>query len=213
MKGVALVLTVAAVACRARSSDLIGSGVEKTEARQIAGFHKLRVGDAIDAEVVVGPPAQATLVGDDNLLHGVSLELDGDVLDVHSKPGTRPKLSVRVRLTTPKLDWIIAEGASVVHVGKLGANSIRLFTGGAARLVLQGAAEEVTIRSRMASSVDARQLSAKTVHIDGQDAAQVFVGYSERLDVHITGAGRVTYQGDPELTRDVSRLGSLIADR
>jgi len=214
MKGAAIVLTcLAAVACRGRGRDRAGSGVEKVEVRRIDEFHKIRVGGAIHAEVMVGPHAQATLTGDDNLLGGIALQFDGDVLRVQSDPAAKPKLDLRVRLTTPKLDWIAAEGASVVRVEQLATSELQLFTGGAARLALQGVASELSIHSKMVSVVDARHLAAQLVHVDNQDAAQIFVGYSQRLDGRIAGAGRVVYQGKPDLATEVSPTGTLIGDR
>jgi len=101
-----LVLGWSILACEAKSDLAHGSGVQSTETRALAPFQKLKVSGTLQVELMVGSSAPLELTTDDNLLATVSSKLEGDTLVVRTSAKSRPRVPVRVRLGTQRLDWL-----------------------------------------------------------------------------------------------------------
>lgn len=197
-------------ACKGKLDPVRGSGVQRTETRALAEFHKLKISGNLQVEVVLGSSSPSCeLTTDDNLLGSVSSKLEGDTLVVRTSAEMRPRIPVRVRLATGRLDWLGAEGAAQVNAGKLAGNDIEAQSAGAAKMTLSGAAGSVRVHTRTASQVELEGLAAGKVFVKVDHASRVNVGHAETLDVVITGPGHVSYRGEPQLTRNVSKLGSV----
>jgi hypothetical protein len=199
--------------CEKELPPNVGSGVQKSELRTLPEFRKIRASGTANVEVTIGPPCQAEVTTDDNLLALVTTSLKDGMLVVGTIDNLRPKVPLRVRLCAAALDAMSADGASQLTASKLAAQQLSVRAAGAAKLRASGSAATVDIELRTASQADLSQLSSATTTVKIDQAASARIGHVETLNVTITGPGSVSYRGQPTIVRQVNKLGRLIRDQ
>jgi hypothetical protein len=211
-------------------SGVRGSGVERTESRSVSKFKGIEVGGAFDVDVVAGTgETKVELSGDDNLIEYVETEVQGGILSIRTKKSISPKLTLRVRITTPDLASLRSSGASDVVLNGINnerftletsgagsvkasvqTNDLRIETSGAGDVRIGGSTKTLSLETSGAADIDAHELKAAKVRVEVSGAGDVSVFASDELDVHVSGAGDVKYSGNPKIiNQDVSGAGSL----
>jgi hypothetical protein len=211
--------------------SLRGSGVAKTESREVGGFSEIEVGNAIQLDVVVGEPAEVTVSADDNILPLVKTVLAGDRLKIYVDESFSTDLGVQVKITTPELKALEGSGASRITAGRItgdafslglsgastcdlasDAEALEVTLSGASRSSLVGVTQQLTIECSGASHVDATKLTADKVHaeVSGASSARVFA--NQELAATASGASNVRYAGNPaKVAQDVSGASTVAA--
>ncbi|HEX4638240.1 MAG TPA: DUF2807 domain-containing protein, partial [Chthoniobacterales bacterium] len=101
-------------------------------------------------------------------------------------------------------------GAARLSASQLSGHSFAIETTGAARVKLDGAVDDLITEMTGASQLEADSLQTKTATISSTGASRAEVNVSESLSVSITGAGKVTYSGNPaNVTKHVTGAGSI----
>src|SRR6059058_6495577 len=112
MKKTAILLTLALsfglvlTACGVR-----GSGVRKTEKRDLPAFTSIETTGAFEVEVTCQKPASFEIEADDNLLPLVETEVKGGVLRVTTTKHYSSRGSIALRIAVPNLESAKSTGA------------------------------------------------------------------------------------------------------
>ena len=86
----------------------------------------------------------------------------------------------------------------------------RVESSGAASIALDGTVDELLADLTGASELKAKEVRAKVVEISTTGAADAWVTASDKLRVAITGAGDVTYSGNPQtIERKITGAGTI----
>jgi hypothetical protein len=81
---------------------------------------------------------------------------------------------------------------------------------GAAQVKLDGSIDELLADMTGASELNASGLQTKTTEISTTGAADAEIAVSETLKVAITGAGKVSYSGNPKtIEKHITGAGSI----
>ena len=212
MKRFAIVLTLALSALFMLSGcihGVRGSGVRKTEKRDLPAYNSISTTGAFEVEVNCQKPASLEIEADDNLLPLIQTEVKGDVLQISTTQGYSSSGGVIVRITVPDLALIKSTGAGKFRVSQVKNDNFEIHSTGAAQVVVSGQSKHVKIGSTGAGKIDAHNLRANKVEVSVTGAASVEVDAADDLDVAVSGAGRVTYSGNPKLTKRVSGAGQV----
>src|SRR5580658_6714022 len=90
-----------------------GSGVAKTETRDVGNFTKIDASGATTLEVTAGQSSTTvTVSGDDNVVPHVRTVVSGDTLHIETSDVHHTKLPLVVKIGMPKLAAIDVSGAS-----------------------------------------------------------------------------------------------------
>jgi hypothetical protein len=208
---------------------IVGSGVEKKDARQVADFTRVELRSFIAATVTVGEKPSLTIVGDDNIVPLVVSRVKDGVLEilVEAQQPIQVKNSLQALITTPKLESVLAEGvvkatctlgetasfraeasgASTITLEKVQSGSLELVAEGASTVYAKGKTESLKAEALGASTVSAPDLQAEkaTVSIEGASTGKLRVSGS--VDGSVDGASNATISGGPK-TRSVSTTGA-----
>ena len=213
MKRIAIVLTFALSALFMLSGCHIGgvrgSGVRKTEKRDLASFTSIETSGAFEVEVNCQKPPSFEIEADDNLLPMVQTEVRGGVLHVSTTKGYSSSGGIILRITVPDLESVKNTGAGKFRVSDLKNDSFEIQSTGAAQVVATGQSKSVKIGSTGAGKIDAHNLRAETADVNVTGAASVDVYATDQLEVTVSGAGRVTYSGNPKINKHVSGAGQV----
>jgi hypothetical protein len=212
MKRIAISLTVAlslVLALSACLGGVHGSGVRKTEKRDLPDFTSIETSGAFDVRVGCQQPASVAIETDDNLLPLVQTEVRDGVLRISTTKGYSSSGGIVVRITTPDLISVKSTGAGKFNIAGVKNDSFEMRSTGAATMVASGQSKSVKISSTGAGEIDAHDLRASTADVSVTGAASVDVYASDQLDVTVSGAGRVTYGGNPKVNKRVSGAGQV----
>jgi hypothetical protein len=215
MKAYALVVLVGVAGCWEGVTGVKGSGNAKTEVRPIAGFGAgpgaVDVSGSLRVEIAIAAEPRVEVSGDDNLIALVDTQVRGDVLVVTNHGSMRPVVPLVVRIAAPRLQAIDASGATTVTLHGMRDNQMSINLQGAATLHGDGAVHELTIDASGAGTLDLDRLTAERARVTASGSATVMVNVTQALDVRVSGAGTVSYSGNPpDVKPDVSGAGSLV---
>jgi len=191
-----------------RGSD--GSGIIKTDSRNIIGFKKIKAQNAIDLNVVVTNGYSIVLKGDEAVLPSVITELQGDTLVISIKDKTDIKSKINVSITIPELTSLELLGAVHATVKDLKADEFKIDATGASSADIAGQAKSLKIKAVGASSVNAEDLKADKADAEAVGASKITVTASDELSADASGASSVTYVGEPKsLKQNASDVSTI----
>jgi hypothetical protein len=207
---VAVIVGMLALAGCAR--DKVGSGVEKSDIRRVGAFRSISLAAEIDVVVSVGEKRSVIVRGDGNLIGDVGTAVDGKKLEI-SQPENidfEPKVGLGVEVSLPDLAAVEVSGAGEMRVEGVERDSFRADVSGAGNLRASGNVGRVEIDVSGAGDADFDALIARDVSVDVSGAGDVVVHATESLAASVSGAGDVTYSGDPEeVQTDISGAGDV----
>jgi hypothetical protein len=187
-----------------------GSGVRKTEKRDLPAFTSIETSGAFEVKVDCQKPASFEVETDDNLLPIVQTEVRDGVLRVTTTKSYRSNGGIVLRITVPDLARLKSTGAGKFDISNLKNDQFEIQSTGAATVVASGQSKSLTISSTGAGKIDAHDLRASDATVKVTGAAGVDVYATDELDVTVSGAGRVTYSGDPKVSKKVTGAGQVV---
>lgn len=203
-------IVATAAGCRGFGSGERGSGVAKTEVREVAPFTEVALAGSLRAEITAAGAQRVELSGDDNLVPLMATEVADQRLRIAPKRSIQPKLEMVARVTAPKLTALSTSGATDVELRDLDADAFDLVTAGASSITATGTAHALTIHISGSGSIDAHDLKAQQVTVDVSGSGDVEVYATDVLDVRISGSGSVRYHGNPrDVRKSISGSGSV----
>jgi hypothetical protein len=210
-----------------------GSGVAKTEKRMVADFTEVEVRNAIQLEVIAGPPATVEVTADDNLVAHVVTKVTGGKLVVSTDgTGYSTQIGVKVKVAAPALTSVKANGASRINLLNLKGKQFQLITEEgsmakvtstvedlrvtvrqAASCTLAGEAKTLTITCDGAAQVDAANLKSIKVQVVASNASRVEINATQELQARATAAANIRFVGRPAKLNQNADISSTIAPK
>jgi hypothetical protein len=212
--------------------SLRGSGVAKTETREVAPFSEIEVGSAIQLDVTVGDPTGLVVTADDNVLPLVRTEVTGERLKIYLDTPVSTNINVQFRAGTPELKALVGSGASQVNVtgitgekfeielhgaskGEFGSEAevMDVTLSGASQAVLAGVGRQLNLECFGASRMNAASFMADRVTAVVSGASFAQVNAKEEFTVEASGASHVRCAGNPaKLKKQVSGASTVTAE-
>jgi len=186
-----------------------GSGVAKTETREIAAFDTIEVDGALSLDLVTGPLDKLSITADDNLLPLLSTKVTGSKLTVRPTAPMTSKTPIVVSVRAPAVKSV--ELAGTVHISATGLTgpSFTLTSTGTTDARLTGKVDALEIHAGGMGNVHATDLVTKQTHVDITGAGNAEVNATEKLVAEVSGTGSIQYRGSPSVEKKISGLGSV----
>jgi hypothetical protein len=182
----------------------------ETHTLDAADFSGLKISGAYNIVFRQSPDYSVTLEIQGNLFRYVEASVSQGVftLDSSRNFNTTSGNTPRLVISAPDLNSLVITGAASANI-TLDTNALGIDIAGAASLTLTGTVNTLTVNASGAANVNAFEMKATHASVVVAGAGNIDVYASETLDVRITGAGRVRYDGDAELNRYVTGLGVI----
>jgi len=186
-----------------------GKGQIKTEERQVGAFANLDAGGAFEIEWESGSPA-LRITTDENLLPYIENNVSDDTLRLHTREHVWPTHGIKVVISSPTRTGGRIRGAVKLTVKQLSGPTFALESKGASEISLDGKVDRLLVDMTGASQLAADGLQARTAEISTTGAGDAEVAVTDTLKVVITGAGKVTYSGNPAtINKQITGAGSI----
>ena len=211
MKKITIVFLIACIALVAGCHwvGIRGNGRIKTDERTISAFPNVDASGAFQIEWKSGAPT-LSITTDENLLSYIDKQISGETLHLHTREQIWPTHGIKVVISSPTRTGAKTSGAVKLTANQLSGPRFALESTGAAEVKLDGNIDELLADMTGASELHAGGLQTKTTEISTTGAADAEIAVSETLKVALTGAGKVSYSGNPKtIEKHISGAGSI----
>jgi phage-related protein len=205
------ILLMAAMAAIAGCSrpGIQGDGALKTVNRPIADFSSLDVSGAYQIKWSSGTSA-LTISTDQNLLPLITTSVTGDTLRIDCKEDLRPTEGITINISSASLTDVRLNGAVNLTASNLSGKELKLESNGASSISVDGSVTNLEANLSGASKVNARSLQTQTAKLSLNGASNADVTVSNTLTASISGAGLLTYSGNPKsVEKNISGAGRI----
>jgi len=207
-----LAACVALVAGGCHWVGIRGNGHIKTDERPVSAFANIDLRGAFTIEWQSGPPS-LRITTDENLLRYINSNVSGETLHLRTREQIRPSHAadgVHVVISSPTRAGARTTGAVKLDAKQLSGPQFAIESRGASRVSLEGNIDELLVDMTGASELSASKLQTKVSEISTTGAANAEIAVAEKLKVAITGAGKITYSGNPPtIEKHISGAGSI----
>lgn len=211
MKGllILIALTISTAACHGMMNQVAGSGNRQVQKRGVPSFTSIRSEGAFDIDVVSQQQLSLEIEADDNLLPLISTTVSSNVLYIKNSRSVSVREPIRIRIGVPDLEAISASGAGTIEIEKLKNSKFEIDVNGAPTIDVSGDTETLKIEANGAAKIDAHRLHASDATVNSNGVSKIVVHAKNKLDVTVSGPSKVTYEGDPVLSKHVNGPGSV----
>ncbi len=186
-----------------------GNGQIKTEERPVTAFANVDASGAFEIEWQNGSPV-VRITTDENLLPYIKNDVSDDTLRLRTREHVWPTHGIKVVISSPTRTGGKMRGAVKLNVKQLSGATFALESKGASQVILDGSIDRLLVDMTGASQLAADGLQAKTAEISTTGAGDADVAVTDTLKVVITGAGKVTYSGNPPtIKKQITGAGSI----
>ena len=188
-----------------------GSGVQATQARDVAPFESVELAGSNNVVVRVGVKQSVVVKADDNLLDRVTTDVQAGTLVIANTPGSfTTKSPMSVEVGVPALDALTLSGSGNIVLTGVDAGSLEVALPGSGTLTGSGAATRLGVTVDGSGMVQLTQLVAQEVRAAVGGSGSVFVTATGSLDASVSGSGAIIYAGGPqEVARSVTGSGAI----
>src|SRR3954452_637522 len=186
-----------------------GNGHIKTEERRIAAFANHDAGGAFEIEWQNGSPA-LRITTDENLLPYVEDNFSDYTLRLRTRNHVWPSHGIKVVVSSTTRAGGKIRGAVKLTAKQLSGPIFALECKGASQVSLDGSVDRLLVDMTGPSQLVADRLQTKTAEISTTGAGDAEVAVADTLNVVITGAGKVSYSGNPPtIKKQITGAGTI----
>lgn len=194
------------------SNKVKGSGVTKTEKRDVAQFASVE----IDCPAVINLTAQQRpgfeISGDDNIVPLITTEVKNNTLYIKSTRNYDPQVKLQIDIANPDFEKFGFTGAGEATLSKIMNERLEVTVSGAGKVKASGETKEADITLTGAGIVDAKDLHAAKSKVSSTGVGSVDVYATEQLDANATGVGNISYYGNPKVVnQQATGIGKITA--
>jgi hypothetical protein len=211
MKNFAIALAITTITLIAGCSlrSIHGDGSITSENRSISDFTTIDAAGSFDIQWTSGQSA-LSITTDQNLLAHIRTVVSGDTLRIYSDEALAPTKGIKVVLSSRAIKDLDLKGAVHLAANQISGAQLNISSSGAVSIDANGKVTTLTATLTGASHLKASALNANTAAITLVGAANADVAATERLKASITGAGSLTYSGNPSLIeKSVTGTGTI----
>lgn len=208
-----------------------GSGIVKTESRNVSGFSSIAVSIPANVTIVQGDAEGVVLEADDNILPLIETVIEDRALQIRFREKNQSVKTSTLKLTinAKSVEGITVAGSGDVHaailrspilkarisgsgdvnIGNLEADSLIVSVAGSGNFTASGKAKNVEVRIAGSGDLKIGKLEANTVKVSVAGSGDATVWAKETLNVSVAGSGDVRYYGDAKVSQSVAGSGSV----
>ncbi len=203
-----LVAGVVAIAGCSRTG-IKGDGLITTTNHPIADFSALEVAGAYQIRWSSGKPA-LTITTDQNLIPLITTSVSGNTLHIDWKENLRPTKGITIIVSSASLTDVLLNVAVSLTASNLSGRDLKLESNGASSITVEGSVTNLEANLSGATKFNGTSLQTQTVKVSLNGASYADVTVTETLNASISGAGVLTYAGNPKsVEKNVGGVGRI----
>jgi hypothetical protein len=193
-----------------KSSGITGSGISKTETREVESFDKIDVSGVGKVVVRFGPEQSLKVTADDDLLEYISTNVNNGKLRIRLTESLNVVSKIQYDIVVNNLTSLGLSGATSFDIEGLDGDEFTLDLSGATSGSASGTVQHLKVGISGAGSANLSELQSATadVNLSGASSAEVFA--SESFNGSVSGVGKIDVYGSPDDVREsTSGVGKI----
>ena len=174
-----------------------GSGVAKTETREVDAFTRVEGAGSADIAIETGARQSVVVETDDNILPLIDTTVKGDKLVITSHGTYSTRLGVKITIVVPVLDEARISGSGNITASGVSGKGFAAHISGSGNIRVSGSTDSLTASIAGSGSIDASKLPAGAADVQVTGSGNIKVVATQSLHAEITGSGDVRYGGNP----------------
>ncbi|MHC4814400.1 MAG: GIN domain-containing protein [Planctomycetota bacterium] len=149
-------------------SQVPGSGISKTETRELPGFSHVTLHGAHGkgtAHISIGTPQLLEITADDNLLPLIETQIENGRLVIRPKQAIRPKARLVVKIRAARLQGVALAGGATADVPNVTGNSFDIEITGGGTMTAAGRTDLLSVKVEGNGEVKATGLQASNAKV------------------------------------------------
>lgn len=207
-----VILTPVSSGCSINLIDSVqGSGVSKSEIRDIGQFDKVSLAGSGTVVIQCGQETALEVIGDDNLLELIETVVEDGTLKIRFTESVRPKIGPEFEIAMTALKGASIVGSGEVTIEQVVADKLDLNIAGSGEYLVDGNVDEVKLEISGSGEADLRKLEAMNAKVSIAGSGAATVNAKENLSVKIAGSGDIRYLKNPKIQKSIAGSGSVTA--
>src|SRR4051812_40191266 len=132
-----------------------GSGVAKSETRDVPTFTRIDSAGSADVTVTIGDKQSLTVEADDNILPLIDTNVKGDKLQIGSHDSFSTRTPIKITITMAKLEEARVAGSGSVNATGIDAKKFDAHISGSGNVNVTGKAESLSASIAGSGKLDA----------------------------------------------------------
>lgn len=213
-----------------KAETIYGEGVVTFDIRELPNFSKLVVNDSF--HVYFGDIGEeiVKVQAEQNLLSYIYTKVEDDTLHIDLNKNVKPSKQINIYLGVNEISEITttgtvlisnqrylrgdtlkidASGISQVQLPRLDCKNLTLNITGSSTVTLKGSATEQNVTMKGATVYKALGLITNITTISISGAGKAWVNAKDKLNLTLTGAAYLGYDGDAEVQQSITGVGRL----
>ena len=216
------------------NSGVKGNGNVTVEEREVnEPFSSIRASEGLDVYLTQGNDTQITVEADENLQELILVEVDNDVLKLHTKKNIGRSKAKKVMVHFKEVSSISGSSGSRVkstntiiakHLDVRGSSGSSLNlevatdvldcgSSSGSSVKLTGETQRLIADASSGSRIKAQDLMAQKSSVNASSGANVSVNTQESLIAKASSGGNITYYGNPETVEKSDGVSGNISKR
>jgi hypothetical protein len=192
------------------TSVVQGSGVAAVDTRDVPPFSAVELQGVNDVTIGVGGEQLVVVRADDNLVDLITTGVRGETLVIDATGSLASVTPMSVEITVPSLDEVRLSGSGTIFVDGHELDALAVSLPGTGTIRAAGTVSTLDVDLAGAGDADLGKLVARDATVAISGAGTVFVNVTGVLEANVSGAGSVTYTGNPDrVDRTVTGVGSV----
>jgi hypothetical protein len=199
------------------------------ETRDVRDFHAVSLEGIGTLLLQQGDTESLTVEAEARIIDRIETVVENGTLMIRPARSIKTREPVTYQLTARQIDGIAVAGTGSVQAGPLAAGQLQMQIGGTSsvridnltgqaldvrmagsgQVALAGAVDTQTVEMSGTGTYDATNLASRVATVTVQGTGQAVVNVSESLNAVVGGTGRVSYIGNPQVSQNVSGIGSV----
>lgn len=212
-------------------SGVKGNGNVATKERKVSkSFSIIKASEGLDVYLTQGNEEGVTVEADENLHELILTDIEDGVLKIHTKQNIGKAKAKKIHVSFKNVSAISAtSGSDVNSTNTISSEELELKTTSGSDmsldvittvlnckstsgsdLRLSGKTQKLIAEATSGSDINARDLKAKSSHVEVTSGADITVNTSKELTANATSGGDIKYYGNPKIVnKNNSSSGSI----
>ena len=175
-----------------------GSGVIKTETREVDEFYGLNLSCSADVKITYGETPRLDIIADDTILPIVSTEVTDGVLNISTNESYSTQNNIIVKIQVPMIQELSIQGSGDIDMDSVTKDTLSLSISGSGNIDATGSVVNLMANVSGSGDLQLKKLKATHCNLMINGSGDAIVSVSERLDAAINGSGDIYYYGKPK---------------
>ncbi|QSJ14437.1 DUF2807 domain-containing protein [Nostoc sp. UHCC 0702] len=198
--------------CSFKLGGLRGSGIVKTESREVGGFSSISSESVGRIMVQQIGKESLTITAEDNILPLLESRVADNVLYLTTVKDANldPTKPIEFVVEVKSLESLNINGVGSVEVKDIQAKRLSVSLDGVGSMTIAGSVDVLELTLSGVGSFQGENFKTKQATIRNSGVGSAVVNVSEQLDATVSGVGSVEYIGSPQVRRESVRgVGSV----